>query len=154
MKCSMHPLVGWKFSLIKMFLQLHVQVLVFLNIVALLLFIMPLLFVAIRHKFDWLCVQPFKPRYPHTNFPNWSPYIFLKTVFDKRSKHFSLLVILLILLTFSLDYVWISLGENWCWSSLGLKGYKVNIDRSCFWIKCLRRIISWLNPELCWTLKI
>ena len=35
---------------------------------------------------------------------------------------FSLLIILLILITISLDNLWISLGENWCWSLLGLKG--------------------------------
>ena len=37
--------------------------------------------------------EPFKPRYPLTNSPNWSPYISLKNElreFDKRSKHFSL----------------------------------------------------------------
>ena len=42
--------------------------------------------------------------------------------FDLRSKHFSLVIILWILITSSLDNVWISLGENWCWSLLGLKG--------------------------------
>ena len=36
---------------------------------------------------------PFKPQYPNTNSPNWSPYnvIFLKNVlreFDERSRHF------------------------------------------------------------------
>ena len=42
--------------------------------------------------------------------------------FDKRSRHLFLVIILLILITFSLDDVWILLGENWCWSPLGLKG--------------------------------
>ena len=37
---------------------------------------------------------------------------------------FSLLIILLILITTCLDNVWISLGENWCWLLLGLKGLK------------------------------
>ena len=37
---------------------------------------------------------------------------------------FSLLIILLILITICLDNLWISLGENWCWSLLGLKGLK------------------------------
>ena len=35
---------------------------------------------------------------------------------------FSLVIILLTVITFSLANVWISLGENWCWSLLGLKG--------------------------------
>ena len=35
---------------------------------------------------------------------------------------FSLVIILLILVTLSLDNVWTSLGENCCWSLLGLKG--------------------------------
>ena len=34
----------------------------------------------------------------------------------------SLVIILLTLITFSLANLWISLGENWCWSLLGLKG--------------------------------
>ena len=35
---------------------------------------------------------------------------------------FSLVIILLILLTLSLENVWIMLRENCCWSLLGLKG--------------------------------
>ena len=35
---------------------------------------------------------------------------------------FSLVIILLILITLSLDNVWILLGENWCWSPLTHKG--------------------------------
>ena len=42
----------------------------------------------------------------------------------------SLVIILLILITYSLDIVWISLGENWCWSLLGLKGLRLVIS-SC-----------------------
>ena len=38
---------------------------------------------------------------------------------------FSLVIISLILITLFLDNVWILLGENWCWSLLGLKGLKV-----------------------------
>ena len=40
---------------------------------------------------------------------------------------FSLVIILLILITLSLDNVWTSLGENCCRSLLGLKG--LNKDR-------------------------
>ena len=34
------------------------------------------------------------------------------------------MIILLILITLSLDSVWILLGENWCWTLLGLKGLR------------------------------
>ena len=37
---------------------------------------------------------------------------------------FSMMIILLILITLSLDSVWILLGENCCWSLLGLKGLR------------------------------
>ena len=55
------------------------------------------------------------------NSPNWSPYISLKNLlreFDKRS----LVIISSTLITISLGNIWILLGENWCWSILGLKG--------------------------------
>ena len=37
---------------------------------------------------------------------------------------FPMMIILLILITLSLDSVWILVGENCCWSLLGLKGSK------------------------------
>ena len=40
----------------------------------------------------------------------------------KDHRIFSMMIILLILITLSLDHVWILLGENYCWSLLGLKG--------------------------------
>ena len=39
-----------------------------------------------------------------------------------------MIIILLILITLSLDSVWILLGENCCWSSLGLKGLRVKVS--------------------------
>ena len=39
---------------------------------------------------------------------------------------FFLVIILSVLLTLSLENVWIMLGENWCWSLLGLKGLRVH----------------------------
>ena len=66
----------------------------------------------------------FKQQYPHTNSPNRSSYISCKKLlreFNKRSRHFLFGDHLAILITFSLDNVWILLGENWCWSLLGLK---------------------------------
>ena len=40
----------------------------------------------------------------------------------KDQDNFSVVIILLILTPLSLDHVRILLGENWCWSLLGLKG--------------------------------
>ena len=39
-----------------------------------------------------------------------------------------MMIILLILITLSLDSVWILLGENCCWSLLGCKGLSVGIN--------------------------
>ena len=90
------------------------------------------------HNF-WFFIAPyqmgyFKPQYPHTNSPDWSSYISLEISWESLIKDqsiFPLVIIwLIILLTISLDNVWILLGENWCWSLLGLKGL---IDLlSCF----------------------
>ena len=66
-----------------------------------------------------------KSPYPYTNSPNWSLYFSIKNTlreFDKRSKHFILVIILSILTTFSLNCILILLGENWCLSLSGLKG--------------------------------
>ena len=38
---------------------------------------------------------------------------------------FSMMIILLIFITLSLDSEWILLGENCCWSLLGLKGLRI-----------------------------
>ena len=39
-----------------------------------------------------------------------------------------MMIILLILITLSLDSVWILLGENCCWSLLGLKGLIMKLN--------------------------
>ena len=57
----------------------------------------------------------------------------------------SLMIIKLILITLSLDNVWILLGENWCWSLLWLKGLiqayivknKVKTEHSSHAVFCL-----------------
>ena len=41
---------------------------------------------------------------------------------DKRSEILLFVIIWLILIDVALDNLWILLGENWCWSLLGLKG--------------------------------
>ena len=78
--------------------------------------------------------NPLSPQYPHTNFPNWPPYISLKNVlreFYKRSMQFHFGdYFIKIRITISLESIWISLGENWCWSPLGLlKGVKGVFER-------------------------
>ena len=90
------------------------------------------IYVTGQFSFQVKVFQPFKPQYQHTNSPNWSLYISLKNElreFDNRSKHSSSMIISLILITLSLDKVCIhvSLGENWCWSPLGLKGLTYSV---------------------------
>ena len=43
-----------------------------------------------------------------------------------------MMIILLILITLSLDNAWILLGENCCWSLLGLKGLNMLIYQLTF----------------------
>ena len=45
--------------------------------------------------------------------------------FIKDQGNFSFIIIWLIIITISLDNVWIPLGENWSWSPWGLKGLKI-----------------------------
>ena len=40
------------------------------------------------------------------------------------------MIIWLILITSSHDNVWILLGENWCWSLLGLKGLIIELNNN------------------------
>ena len=87
-------------------------------------------------------------RYQLTNSPNWSPYIALKNElreFDKRSKIFLFKIILLILVDFALDNLWLSLGENWFWTLLGHKGLIQSNSQS--WGPCISQsniqTVSW-----------
>ena len=71
-----------------------------------------------------LDVYHFKLQYQQTNSPDWSPYISLKISWENLLKDqsiFLMVSISWILKTISFDYVWILVGENWCWSLLGLK---------------------------------
>ena len=43
---------------------------------------------------------------------------------DKRSEIFLFMITWLTLIDVALDNLWILLGENWCWSLLGLKGLR------------------------------
>ena len=65
----------------------------------------------------------------------------------KDQSIFSKVIILLILITSSHDSVWILLGENWCWSLLGLKGLRTQ----GFYPSCAHDVwhihsIQMLNP--------
>ena len=64
---------------------------------------------------------------------------------------FSVMIILLILITLSLDSEWILLGENYCWTLLGLKGLK-----ECFFflISVCHDIDQWPFPEAGHTLQL
>ena len=75
-------------------------------------------------KWQFTICWPFKPQYPHTNSPNWSPYISLNNElreFDTRSRHFLLGDHFINFPNLTLGSVWILLGENWSWSLLGIK---------------------------------
>ena len=76
-------------------------------------------------RYSWYFAKPFKPRYPHTNSPNWSLYISLKNElreFDNRSRYFLLCDHFINSYNLSLDSVWILFGEIWSRSLFGLKG--------------------------------
>ena len=45
---------------------------------------------------------------------------------------FTLVIILLVLMTVSITGVWILLGENWCWSPLGLNPLGLKSDQHQF----------------------
>ena len=40
------------------------------------------------------------------------------------------MIIWLILITISLGNIWILLGENWCWSLLGLEGFIIELNNN------------------------
>ena len=59
-----------------------------------------------------------------------------------------MMIILLILITLSLDSVWILLGENCCWSLLGLKGLKrLHVLRIMITISCATKFIKIVREE-------
>ena len=79
--------------------------------------------------FLWRGIQsPFNPSSPNIHIqilqtdPHASPLRISWENLIKDHGIFSMMIILLILITLSLDSVWILLGENCCWSLLGLKG--------------------------------
>ena len=59
----------------------------------------------------------------HTDFQTFPKRISWESLLTDQSI-FSFVIILLTLITISLGNIWILLGENWCWSLLGLKGLK------------------------------
>ena len=66
------------------------------------------------------------PRIPSSTPPPPSPFGVLSIVCTTGARaHFPLSSFywFLILLSISLDYVFLLLGDNWCWSLLGLKGF-------------------------------
>ena len=69
------------------------------------------------------CYNEFGSKAPiSTNSADWS--LFPKSIFP-------LVSILWILTTLSFDYVLLLLGENWCWSLLGPKGFKGQLVVTC-----------------------
>ena len=72
--------------------------------------------------------SPFKPWYPPTHSPNWSPYCISSKnqlrEFDNRSKHFLFSEHFINSHNHFLGNIWILLGENWCWSLSGVNGLR------------------------------
>ena len=64
-----------------------------------------------------------------TDLPT-SPLTISSENFIKDKSIFSMVIILLILITLSLDSVWILLGENFCWSLLALKGLSAKEEKN------------------------
>ena len=61
---------------------------------------------------------------------------------------FSMVIILLILITLSLDSEWILLGENWCWTLSGLKGlirFFILLHEKFLQFDWLRTVVFQLN---------
>ena len=79
-------------------------------------------------RFTPLLVDPLSPN-THIQILHSDLHIFsLRMCWENLIKDqgiFSLVIILLILITFSLGYVLVLLGENWCWSQLGGGGYSL-----------------------------
>ena len=85
--------------------------------------------------------------------------------FIKDQGTFSLMIILLNLITISLDNVWILLGENWCWSPWGLKGLKIGkmpslyricqkLTKKCCSTKVVAYVASVSSRELSYSAKV
>ena len=76
-----------------------------------------------------LCVgkerMELKPKDPHTNSPDWSPYISFKNSWENLVQEvFSLNLVIYLL--FTLIDLLMLLGENWCWPLLGPKGLSLH----------------------------
>ena len=79
---------------------------------------------ALAKPFGW--TWAFKPQYLNTNSPDWYPNISFKNKlweFKKSSKHFAFSDYSINCHNISLDDVLMLLGENICWSTLGIKGF-------------------------------
>ena len=80
-----------------------------------------------RREFNWLnSVNPLSPNI--STYKCSSLMHFLNKKVESICLRIKILVCLfisLVLITFSLSYVSMLLGENWCWSLLGRKGLKV-----------------------------
>ena len=61
------------------------------------------------------------------------------------------MIIWLILIDVARDNVWILLGENWCWSLLGLKGLRIRADMRRLSVSALCKLssltIKWISLD-------
>ena len=67
----------------------------------------------------------------------------------KDQSIFSFVSIVLTLITFSLANVWMSLGENWCWSLLGLKGSHSFMANKCVRYRENSKSQGWDMKSVC-----
>ena len=81
----------------------------------------------IRTLFFLLIISRFNPLSPniHIQILQTDLHTLVETIWEK-SKIFLFDIILWILVDFTLNNLWISLGENWFWTLLGRKGLKEN----------------------------
>ena len=81
----------------------------------------------IKQTIQWVgkeCME-LKPKDPHTNSPDWSPYISFKNSWENLVQEvFSLNLVIYLL--FTLIDLLMLLGENWCWPLLGPKGLSLH----------------------------
>ena len=119
-----------------------------------------------QHSITTLLQNHPKPQDQHTNSPDWPPYFSWKIAWENLIKDqsllFSLVIILLILITFLLDEILI-LAENWCYEkgfspALAKNGKFQNSEQElrksneCFYIFLLCNL-SVYNADEVWVIR-
>ena len=99
----------------------------------------------------WLLHQ-FNPLSPSIHIQILQTYLhtfLLRISWENLIKHqgiFSFVIIFYILTTLSLDNVWTLLGENCCWSLLGLKGLRLSVNDMSYSVTVNKNAIQAYTP--------